>query len=86
MTEVAVEHEVTLWMTDDIPTRMFYAGRRWRISDTPTRLRESIWASSPELSRGLYGWRVQATDDTEESFVFDVCRGTDGWHVHHAYS
>ena len=85
MTEVAIEHDVTVWMEDDIPVRMFYAGRRWRVSDTPTRLRESIWASSVQPSGGLYGWRFQGTDDAGESLVFDVYRAEDGWHVHHAY-
>lgn len=49
-------------MTDDIPTRMFYAGRRWRITDTPTRLRHSIW-DQPTNDHALYGWRFQATDE-----------------------
>ena len=85
MSEVAVEHEVTLWMADDIPARMFYAGRRWRVTDTPTRLRDSIWTASRE-GRGLYGWRFQATDDAGESFVFDVYRTAVDWHVHRAYA
>ena len=85
MTDVAIEHHVTLWMQDDVPMRMFYAGRRWRVSDTPTRLREPIWSSPTQHSRGLYGWRFQGTDDTGESLVFDVHRVEGGWHVHHAY-
>lgn len=86
MTDLAIEHELTLWMEDDIPVRMFYAGRRWRVSDTPTRLRESIWASPGRSPGGLYGWRFQGTDDAGASFVFDVYRRADGWHVHHIYS
>jgi len=85
MTDVAIEQDVTLWMVDDIPSRMFYAGRRWRVSDTPTRLRESIWTSSAQTPRGLYGWRFQATDEAGDSLVFDVYRAESGWHVHHAY-
>ena len=85
MTDLALEHDVTLWMDGDIPVRMFYAGKRWRVSDTPTRLRESIWSSPGQTSRGLYGWRFQGTDDAGNSFVFDVYRAEDGWHVHHAY-
>lgn len=85
MKDVSVEHEVTLWMTDDIPVRMFYAGRRWRVTDTPTRVRESIWAVNAGSSPGLYGWRFQATDDAGESVVFDVYRAEDDWHVHHRY-
>ncbi|KQP67835.1 hypothetical protein ASF40_20110 [Microbacterium sp. Leaf288] len=85
MVEVAVEHEVTLWMVDDIPVRMFHAGRRWRVTDIPTRLRDSIWASPGEPSRGLYGWRFQATDEAGEAVVFDVYRAETDWHVHHCY-
>lgn len=86
MSETLVEHDVTLWMANDIPVRMFYAGRRWRVSDTPTRLRESIWATPISRSPGLYGWRFQATDDAGATFVFDLFKAGDGWHVHHAYS
>lgn len=85
MDEIAVEHEVTLWMIDDIPTRMFYAGRRWRVTDTPTRLRDSIWSSPTAPGRGLYGWRFQATDEAGESFVFDLYKAASDWHVHRAY-
>jgi len=85
MIDVTVEHELTLWMTDDIPARMVYGGRRWRVTDTPTRLRDSIWSASLSEHRGLYGWRFQATDEVGESFVFDVYKGEDDWHVHRAY-
>ena len=85
MTDTAVEHELTLWMTDDIPVRMFFAGRRWRITDTPTRLRDSIWERESHSTRGMYGWRFQATDDAGESVVFDVYKGETDWHVHRTY-
>lgn len=64
---------------------MFYAGRRWTVTDTPTRLRHSVWSVDPgELSRGrgLYGWRFQGTDAGGQSFVFDVYGGAEEWHVH----
>ncbi|MCR2764991.1 hypothetical protein NQ152_15910 [Microbacterium sp. zg.B48] len=86
MGEVTVERQVTLWMVDEVPTRMFYAGRRWRVSDTPTRLRESIWTSPVPHGGGLYGWRFQGTNEDGESLVFDVYRAENGWHVHHAYT
>lgn len=75
----------TIWMVDDIPARMMYAGRRWRVSDTPTRLRDSIWSAPQEGHHGLYGWRFQGTDDDGYSMVFDVFRAEDGWHVHRSY-
>ncbi|NYE18023.1 hypothetical protein BJ991_000051 [Microbacterium immunditiarum] len=73
-------------MADDIPARMVYAGHRWRVTDTPTRLRESIWSAPLESHHGLYGWRFQATSDAGDSLVFDVYRERDHWHVHHTYT
>lgn len=84
MSTVDVEHELTLWMSDDIPSRMFYAGRRWRVTDSPTRLRHSIW-DNVDRTAALYGWRFQATDESGATFVFDVYRERDGWHLHHSY-
>ncbi|MHC2999979.1 hypothetical protein [Microbacterium sp. HJ5] len=84
MSAIDIEHELTIWMTDDIPTRMFYAGRRWRITDTPTRLIHSIW-DQPTDGHALYGWRFQATDEDGDTYVFDVYRQEAGWHVHHTY-
>lgn len=72
-------------MVDDIPTRMVFAGRRWRVTDTPTRLRHSIWSAPVEQHAGLYGWRFQGTDEDGQSLVFDVFRAEDGWHVHRSY-
>ena len=86
MSDTTVEHEVTVWMVDDVPVRMFYAGRRWRVTDVPTRLRASIWTASPGEGPGLYGWRFQATDSAGMSFVFDVYRAEHDWHVHRAYA
>jgi hypothetical protein len=65
---------------------MFYAGRRWRVTDTPTRLRASIREMPVNGAGSLHGWRFQATDDSGESSVFDVYRSADGWHVHHSYA
>lgn len=73
-------------MVNDVPTRMFYAGQRWRVTDTPTRLRDSIWAAPLEHRTALYGWRFQATSDEGDVVVFDVYRDESDWHVHHTYT
>jgi len=86
MSDLAVEHDLTVWLANDIPARMFYAGRRWRVTDTPTRIRESIWTAPQQDHHGLYGWRFQATDEQGASFVFDVYRTEHAWHVHRTYS
>ncbi len=75
-------HDVTLWMVDDVPARMVYAGRRWRVTDTPTPLCASAPGDAPANASG---WRFQATDPRQETYVFDVYRSVDGWHVHRAY-
>ncbi|AQY01622.1 hypothetical protein [Microbacterium foliorum] len=85
MNAVTVEHATTLWLINDIPARMVYAGRRWRVTDTPTRLRHSVWTAPLEPHTGLYGWRFQGTDEDGLSLVFDVYKGEDGWHVHRCY-
>ncbi|QDE34853.1 hypothetical protein FIV50_08630 [Microbacterium foliorum] len=85
MRTAATHPPATIWMVHDIPARMVFAGRRWKVSDTPTRLRDSIWSASQSRHRGLYGWRLQATDDEGCSFVFDVFKAEDGWHVHRSY-
>jgi hypothetical protein len=86
MSADTIEHDLTLWMVNDVPARMFYASQRWKVTDTPTRLRESVWAVPLEESPGLYGWRFQATAPGGESFVFDVYRGQNDWQVHRAYA
>lgn len=85
MSAVTVEHPTTLWMVNDIPTRMVYAGRRWRVTDMPTRLRHSVWTAPLEPHAGLYGWRFQGTNEDGLSLVFDVYKGEGGWHVHRCY-
>ena len=48
MTAIELEHEATIWLVDEQPARMFYAGRRWTVTDEPTRLRDSVWSIDPE--------------------------------------
>lgn len=81
-----VEHAVTLWLENDVPARLIYVGRRWRVTDMPTRLRSSVWQVAAGGPSGFVGWRFQATDDAGESFVFDVFPAADGWHVHGMYA
>lgn len=85
MTHTFAEHPVTLWMVDDVPVRMIHAGRRWRVTDAPTRVREPVWSLPLEGPPCMHGWRFQGADDTGRSVVFDVFSGHDGWHVHRAW-
>ncbi|MFJ4167786.1 hypothetical protein ACIPY5_19715 [Microbacterium sp. NPDC089698] len=81
-----LEQPATVWMVNDVPARMVFAGKRWRVTDMPTRLRDSIWSVPLEAPHPLYGWRFQGTNDAGESYVFDVYKGERGWHVHHTYA
>ena len=60
--------------------------QRWRVTDTPTRIRHSLWSVPLEAPRPLYDWRFQGADETGDSYVFDVFKGEEGWHVHHTYA
>ena len=85
MRSAAAHLSTTIWMVNDIPSRMVFAGDRWRVSDTPTRLRDSIWSTPGENHRGLHGWRFQGTNEDGYAMVFDVFRAEDSWHVHRTY-
>lgn len=82
---VTTEHPVTLWFVDDIPVRMLYGGQRWRVTDTPTPLRDSIWSAPLDHYPVHDGWRFQGTGEDRTSLVFDVFKFEDGWHVHKSY-
>ncbi len=85
--ETATAQSLTLHTDDGVPVAMDYAGRRWIVTDMPTRLRNSIWSIAVHDPRpGMYGWRFQATDPAGESLVFDVYAGAEDWHVHRVYS
>jgi hypothetical protein len=81
----APEHDLTLWLVDGVPARMYFGGRRWSVTDTPTRLRGALWPNPP-ASLAAPAWRFQATDPRGQSFVFDVYEDGGHWHVHRAYA
>lgn len=85
MSTTTATHAATLWMVNGAPACMIYAGKRWRVTDTPTRIRESVWAAPLEEPARMYGWRFQGTAPDGQSFVFDVFRAADDWHVHAIY-
>ncbi|QDZ16104.1 hypothetical protein [Humibacter ginsenosidimutans] len=79
---------VTVWLgSNGAPQRMFWAGHRYRVTDTPTRLGpEPDLLLSPAIThppRPSTGWRFQGTSDDGDSRVFDVRRrdAGDGWEL-----
>lgn len=68
---------VAVWVdAAGTPTRMFWAGHRYHVTDTPTRLGpEPDLLLSPALThppRPLMGWRFQGSTDAGDTRVFDV--------------
>ncbi|WP_346769365.1 hypothetical protein [Planctomonas sp. JC2975] len=78
---------VTVWVgADGTPKRMFWAGHRYRVTDTPTRLGpEPGLLLSPAITHPpspLNGWRFQGTSDDGDTRVFDVrFADDDGWEL-----
>jgi hypothetical protein len=86
MTIAYSQDSASIWMVDDVPDRMVFAGRRWRVTDMPTRLRESVWGARLDQPQSLYGWRFQATSEAGDVVMFDVFRTETEWHVHRTYT
>lgn len=68
---------VTIWLDSrGAPARMVWAGIRYRVTDTPTRLGpDPELLLSPALTHlpaPVNGWRFQGTTDAGESQIFDV--------------
>ncbi|WP_166870405.1 hypothetical protein [Salinibacterium sp. ZJ450] len=70
-------HEaVALWTDAGVPVRLVWEGRRFRVTDSPTSLGDSVetwWhpALTHPLDPGI-GWRFQASDDSGETHMFEV--------------
>ena len=65
--------KIALWENDGVPTRLVWAGQRYRINDRPTQLggpSELIWYPT-HLPPTWIGWRFQAVGDDGKSLVFD---------------
>ncbi|ROQ37267.1 hypothetical protein EDF46_2723 [Frondihabitans sp. PhB188] len=83
-----VDEPVTVWVSDTgLPERIVWRARRFRVSDTPTRLAptqpgwhgEAGWQNEAAFDPAIThppepreSWRFQATAETGESLVFDV--------------
>ena len=68
---------VAVWVDPTgAPTRMFWAGRRYRVTDTPTRLgpgTDLLYASAmTHPPSPLTGWRFQGSSEDGDTRVFDV--------------
>ena len=70
---------VTLWNAAGVPVRLIWEGRRYRVSDRPTPIRQSV--DVPALTHPiekLIGYRMQITGEDGASVVVDVHLRTSG--------
>ncbi len=84
MTTTTGTSATTVWLLDDVPVRMIHEGRRWRVTDTPTRLEREPWYLPPGITHpgaGFDGWRFQGTDIEGTSHIFDVLHVLGQWVV-----
>lgn len=66
-----INEPVVVWTADDgTPERLVWHGRRYRVTDTATRI-EPYWGAMHVPSMPPV-WRFQGTLDDESSLVFDV--------------
>ncbi len=62
MTQTTADGAMTIWLANDVPALLIFAGRRWRVTDTHTASERSVGAAARRLDP-LYGWRFQATEE-----------------------
>lgn len=70
---------VQVWMERGVPSRLVWRGQRFRVSDVPTPIRESI--DVPGMTHPIerrVGFRFQATGEDGEAHVVDVHVAKDG--------
>jgi hypothetical protein len=64
---------VTLWNAGGVPVRLIWEGRRYRVSDRPTPIRQSV--DVPAMTHPLeklIGYRMQIAGEDGTSVVVDV--------------
>jgi hypothetical protein len=69
---------VDVWLEHGVPTGLLWRGTRYRVSDAPTPIYESVDAGMTHPIERRIGFRFQATDEAGQSHVVDVHRQRDG--------
>jgi hypothetical protein len=89
MISAATDATATLWLASEVPVRMIWRGRRWRVTDTPTRLSGVPLFVPPLFTHpptGFVGWRFQVTDPDGETLMVDVLDDEGTWVVARTYA
>jgi hypothetical protein len=70
---------VAVWIAEGLPDRLVWDGRRYRVSDTPTAIREDVMVSgmTHPIARRI-GFRMQVTGEDGQSAVVDVHEAASG--------
>ncbi|WP_412879059.1 hypothetical protein [Curtobacterium phoenicis] len=79
-----IDTAATVWWTAGVPERLVWSGRRWRVTDTPTRLtvtRAELPTAITHAPERTVGWRFQATAEDGETLVLDIVPEGGGWGV-----
>ena len=82
-----VSTTITVWTdVNGIPQRFVWEGARYRVTDTPTPLVFEPWQVTHPAAMPN-GWRLQGTNGSGESLIFDLVERTAGseWHALHTY-
>jgi len=62
---------------------VIWAGRHYRVTDTPTRLEDELAPLTHPLE--FTGWRFQGTDDDDVARMFDVVLRNGQWSLARVY-
>ena len=74
---------LTIWFEGGVPYGLVWEGRHYRVTDTPTHLKDEITGLTHPLD--LVGWRLQGTDDDDRSRMFDIRQIGGEWIVVRVY-
>jgi hypothetical protein len=66
-----------------VPDRIFWNGRRYVVTDTPTPLEEPMYALTHPLD--YTGWRFQGTDRDGVSRMFEIALRAGNWELVRVY-
>ncbi|MFJ3384901.1 MULTISPECIES: hypothetical protein [unclassified Curtobacterium] len=86
---IVVDAAVTVWWHQGTPSRIVWQGRRWWVSDVPTRLTvtpSDLPTAITHAPERTAGWRFQVTAEDRETLVVDIVPDDGGWRVARTWS
>lgn len=86
---IVIDAATTVWWADGAPVRLVWQGRRWRVTDHPTRLTVTPAALPTAITHAperTVGWRFQVTAEDGETLVVDIVPDGAAWTVARTWS